>query len=51
MKMIPRSKESKIVWDLCNDILNIVRDLKGLPLRPKKENPFYVKEGGSNAKQ
>ncbi len=48
--MITKSIDSKIKWDLCNDILNIVRDLKGLPLRPKKENPFYVKEGGSNAK-
>lgn len=48
--MITKSIDSKIKWDLYNDILNIVRDLKGLLLRPKKENPFYVKEGGNNAK-
>ncbi len=27
-------------WDICNDILNIFRKLKGHKLRPKTDNPY-----------
>lgn len=42
--MLIKSSENATRWDLCNEILNKVRVLKGLPIRPKKENPF-VKRG------
>lgn len=31
-------------WDLLNDILNILRVIKGFPLRSKSENPYYTKK-------
>ena len=43
-RFIRNSAEAKIKWDLCNKILNFIRDVKGLPLRPASDNPFISVE-------
>ena len=36
-----------IRWNLCNQILNILRKFKGEKLRPKIDNPFNRQEENS----
>ena len=49
-RFIRNSADAKIKWDLCNKILNFIRDVKGLPLRPSSDNPFISVENKKRLK-
>ena len=35
--------DNYLKWELCNQILNLVRNAKGLPLVNKKDNPYLLR--------
>ena len=35
-------------WKLCNEMLNIVRKAKGIPLRPATDNPYGKRKNPAN---
>lgn len=38
--MVKRNNAKAVNWDICNNIQNIFRKLKGEKLRPKTDNPY-----------